>query len=259
MCLGTLACSIVYMAESSSSFIPKRSGNTNRTQPTKRGNFFVFSVISYALFVAAPLASGAVFIYDKYVQKQFVQTVINLDSAIKVFSEADMQRVTEFDERLVVANTLLDSHVSFLALFSILEASSAVTVQFESLSVERINKDTLHATAAMSTDSFDALLFQRAIYDKDTKLTKAELSDIQFAASAPATESESNAARSVESSEEKNLSLSADFIFSADQILYSPTLSISNETPDTPATSNPMDEIITIENASATTTNQTEI
>lgn len=259
MCLRVVPCSIVHMAESSSSFIPKRSGTTNRPQPTRRGNFFALSVVSYALFVAAPLASGVVFVYDKYVQKQFAQTVINLDSAIKGFSEADMQRVTEFDERLTVANSLLDSHVSFGTLFSILEASTAATVQFDNLKIERVNNDTLHVSAAMSSDAFDALLFQRAIYAKDQKIAKAGLSNIKFTGSSPVSDTVPSAPTTAQSDGEKKLSLSAKFIFSASQISYNPEVSmveiplVTTDVVEINETATSSSSII------ATTTNQTSL
>jgi len=217
------------MAESSGSFIPKRSGTVNR-QPVKRSNFFVFSILSYAMFVAAPIASGAVFIYEKYVEKQFAQSVINLDSAIKNFSEADMQRVTEFDQRLVIANAILNSHVSFGTLFAILESSTAATVEFSDISISRADTKTINVTAGMSADAFDALLFQRSVYDKDQNIVRAQFNGITFAGVAPATEN--SASSQSTAPDNKLLTLNAEFTILTDQILFNPTVVTSGRVID---------------------------
>lgn len=218
------------MAESNSSFIPKRSNTTNRQAP-RRSNFFVFSIVSYALFVAAPIASGVVFIYEKYAEKQFAQSVINLDAAIRSFSDADMERVSEFDERLVIADMLLDTHVSFSSLFSILESSTAATVQFNNLDITRVSPETITVSAGMSADAFDALLFQRSVYSKNEKITKSTFNNVTFAGAIPTEGGQSSSQQSA-APESKLLSLEADFIFSAENILFNPVVTQSTDVPN---------------------------
>ena len=81
-----------------SSFIPKRNPGT-KPKSVRRYNFFLLSVISYSLFVAAPLASAALFIYQISAEAKFAAAVKNLEEQIQTFNEDDLARVVEFDER----------------------------------------------------------------------------------------------------------------------------------------------------------------
>ncbi len=209
----------------SSSFIPKRGAAKNKRPAGRKYNFFILSIISYALFVAAPIASAVVFIYEKYTEKVFAQAVIDLDTAINTFSEADMQRVVEFEDRLVAADQLLNSHVSLVSLMNILESNTAATIQFNSLAVERTSPDKLTATAAITTDEFDALLFQRGIYKGNEQIADTKFSAVTFAGAAGEETSSSVSQTEVESANDtKSITLQAGFEFSADSILYTPTL-----------------------------------
>ena len=120
----------------SSSFIPKR-GPGKKPATTRPGNFVVFSVLSYALFVSAPLASAGVFIYERHTQNQFDKAVVALDQAIVNFNDGDLKRVTEFDDRLTTSKLVLESHASIVTLLQAIEKSTAQTVKFKNLEIGR--------------------------------------------------------------------------------------------------------------------------
>jgi hypothetical protein len=204
----------------SSSFIPKRNPG-NKSKPTRRYNFFILSILSYALFVAAPLASAGVFIYDRQADIKFSQAVRTLKTEIETFSEADLARVVDFDERLQASGALLDSHVSLLSIFSILESATAGTVQFTDLKIERTDKNSLTVDASLRTSALDGVLFQRTEYKAKNNIASSSLSDITLIS--PDTEVGKDGKISVASdAESKGVELKAQFVFSADTILYTP-------------------------------------
>ncbi len=187
------------MAEvTNSSFIPKRTP-TQGTRQVRRKNFFVFSIFSYALFVAAPIASGVVFIYEKYTDKIFNQAVLDLDTAIQNFSEADLERVIEFDSRLTNVEQILFNQISYNKVLQILENNTTAGVQFTSLSMTRLSGGSLSVSATVVSDTFDAVLFQKEIIQKISEATQASVTEFVYT---PRTTTSENAASTGSASEE---------------------------------------------------------
>lgn len=200
------------MSESySSSFIPKR-GVTKKPISTRKSNFLVFSVISYALFVAAPLASAAIFIYERHTQNQFDKAVLALDEAIVSFNQADYDRVWTFNERLLVSKDLLNSHISISKALEAIESATAKTVAFKKIDIVRTDTQTLTVTGDLVTSNFDGALFQRATYEGEPKIVEPLFSKVQFV-DAKSEESQSS---------DKYIQFSADFSFLAQDIKFMP-------------------------------------
>lgn len=217
----------------SSSFIPKRKSIDNVRQVRHR-NIYILSIIIYALFIAAPLASATVFIYQKYTENVFQQNVINLDSAIKDFKEADMLRVVEFNERLKFSNQLLNSHVSLVSLLNLLEGATTKTVQFNSLKITQSDQVSLLVEAELGTDSFDNVLFQRGQYKNNQSITSTNFSNLIFT---PITIDMDNTTKG---QDKRLIQLSAQFIFDKDVILYTPNIiNLPSTQQDTNSTTTP--------------------
>ncbi len=165
---------------SSSSFIPKRTQGTKVYQKRTK-SFFLLSIVSYACLIAAPTASAAVYVYQLYTERQFDQIVTELDEAIGGFSEAEMARVLEFDNRLRQATILVNNHVSVARVFDILETQSASNIGFTGLSLKRNGDASVAVEAEIIAPNFDTALFQRGVYMReDNPIDVASLSDITF-------------------------------------------------------------------------------
>ncbi|MFM2340126.1 MAG: hypothetical protein RLZZ360_762 [Candidatus Parcubacteria bacterium] len=166
---------------SSSSFIPKRTAGTKIRQKRTR-NFFLLSILSYACLIAAPTASAAVYVYQIYAERQFNQMVTRLDEAIGGFSEAEMARVLEFDQRLKFSQHLVDSHISVVKALTALEEATARNAGFRSLAIKRLNEETLSVEGELVTTDFDVALFQRGIYKntEEIPVQSAILNEVAF-------------------------------------------------------------------------------
>lgn len=204
------------MPPQQSSFIPKRNSGASKRQP-RQNTFFVLGIISYACLIAAPTGSAAVYVYKLYTQKHFDAAVTTLDTEIKKFSEADMHTVIEYDQRLKTIKTILDSHISVNRALAVLEANTAQTVAFDSLTMERTGKEHLQIEADIVTDSFDAAMFQRKTYLGLDALASSSITDIAFTPS-----DEDGLGRKV--------NFKGDFIFDAEDITFVPDGQISSST-----------------------------
>ncbi len=192
----------------SGSFIPKRNPGAPVRAPRQK-NFFVLSIVSYSLFIAAPLASAGVFIYHLQVQKNFAEVVKNLDTAITSFNQSDYDRVISFNRRLLAVNELVAGHVSITTLLNTLGAATANTVQFKNLELTRTDAEKIAIKADLLTPALDGALYQRGQYDANTIIDTAAFSEVKLIpASAEAAGGE--------------VELKAEFSFSAGDVLYAP-------------------------------------
>ena len=186
------------MSESySSSFIPKHSAGKKAIVSRKK-NYIVLSIVSYALFVSAPLASAAVFIYQRHANNQFDKAVVALDENIKGFKESDLTRVTEFATRLNVSKSKLQSHASVVNVLTAIESATAETVKFKNLDIARLDDSTLEVTGILTTSELDGALFQRATYNAKDIISSPLFTDVKIIPAKSENDSKNTAPKSVE-------------------------------------------------------------
>lgn len=163
-----------------SSFIPKQ-GPAKRRKSTSTRQVYFFTLISYAVLLASFIAAGGVFFYDRYVNAQLDQQVAVLNGEIGIFNEADMQRVLEFDRRLNQAQNRLSNSTSIVSVFEALEDSVTNDIQIDTLSIERKGDETYKLSATIVTDSFDATIFQRGIFQSSNIISSVDIADVNTA------------------------------------------------------------------------------
>jgi hypothetical protein len=170
------------MADSpSTSFIPKR-GPAKQKRRTVSRQVYIFTYASYVLIFASLIASAAVFLYGQYINQQLNNEITALDTEIESFSEADMQTVMEFNNRLVQAAGRLEHAASVVAILDLLETVTIEPVQYLGLTYEREDDEQIVLTADVDTTSFDATIFQRGLFEsntivEDVVFTGVELTD----------------------------------------------------------------------------------
>lgn len=163
---------------SNNSFIPKRGPAKVKAKEISR-QVYIFTYISYILMFATLLATGGVFLYGQYVDQQLNDEIASLNAEISSFSEADMARVTDFDERLQQASGRLDTSVSIAALMEAIEAATIDTVQLLNLSVSREFDSHYTLNGTVQTDSFDSTIFQREVFEQDSSIEAVRISSVQ--------------------------------------------------------------------------------
>ena len=161
---------------SNSSFIPKKTPSKNRKGSSKK-QVYIFTLISYVILFATLLGAGGTFFYNKYIQNQLSDSVLEFGKAVQVFKEDDMLRVQDFDRKVDQANARVSNSISMVAVLEALEAATIETVQIESLSISREGDTSLLLSASVQTDSFDSTIFQREVFDEYSE----SIVDVTFA------------------------------------------------------------------------------
>jgi hypothetical protein len=128
---------------------------------------------------ATLLSSGGVYLYAQYINNQLDLEVEALNSEIGSFSQADMERVIQFNLRLSQAQDRLENSMSVASVFEALQQATIDTVQINSLAMEREGDDRFLIEAAIQTDSFDSTIFQRGVFLRNDTIQDVEILDVQ--------------------------------------------------------------------------------
>jgi len=159
------------------SFIPKRNpikgSRNNAPRP-----IFIGTLLIRVFFFAVLIATVAVFAYQDKLNKDLDKEIVALNDAISSFSEERMQKILDIDNRLNQTRKRLNHTVSMYSLMDTLEASTLGTVRINNMEVKRLDDKNLTIEAEMRTDSFDSVLFQRGIIERDEKLSVTKYEDL---------------------------------------------------------------------------------
>jgi hypothetical protein len=160
------------------SFIPKRGPVDKKKNRVTSRPVYVFTLISYILMFATLIAVAGSYFYSKVVDQNLQQEIALLNAEISSFSESDMQKVLDFDSRLIQAADRLNNSVSVASVFDALEAATIDTVQISTLDLVREADDQFVLSAAIATDSFDSTIFQRGVYQRNQTISDIEITTL---------------------------------------------------------------------------------
>lgn len=159
------------------SFIPKQ-GPVKRSKQTATRQIHVFAIISYIAFVTSLITAVGLFFYEGYVGKQLEAEVNLLSAEIKGFSDADMERVREFNTRLWQADDRLNKSISLVSVLTALESATVQSAAIDQLSVKKTDDSSVTLAARLTTDTFDSTLFQRGVYERNQIIDSVLIEDL---------------------------------------------------------------------------------
>ncbi len=161
------------------SFIPKQAKPVaSRTRTVRK--VYLFSYISYVVFFGTLLVVAALFVYEVQINKNLNNQKSALIAERESFSQSDIERVREFEARLLTANMLFSQHAAVSVLLEGFEKTVLENVQFNNFSFLREPDGTYVASAEGVTSDFDSLLFQRQVLKEDDLFSQSEISNIGF-------------------------------------------------------------------------------
>src|SRR5690606_39022688 len=115
------------------SFIPKQNAAQQKMPaPKRKRTFNIFNFLVFVVFLAAVIAAGAVFLMKTRADAQLSQAQSELAGISETFSTADIHSLRELDQRIKVAKSILDKHLSPTRVFDMLERRTQGLAQFTS-------------------------------------------------------------------------------------------------------------------------------
>ncbi len=161
------------------SFIPKRNPNrTNRQNATQR--VFLGTLIIQILFFSTLLATLGVFVYEKNLKKSLDSEIITFNNEIRAFSEEEMKRVIDLDNRMDQVENRLAHTASIVSIFEALEVATVQSIQIRNLNLKRVDDSHFTIDSVMETDTFDSVMFQRGVLERDKNLSVTKVSDLKL-------------------------------------------------------------------------------
>lgn len=161
-----------------SSLIPTEASGAIPVQMKRRRTIHAFGLIATIIFVLSLLGAIGVFLYQNYLGKQLESAKTALGS---VGNEEDARKIAEirlYDEKLRIAQNLLDNHVAVSKVFEEIEDSTKETVQFRSL--EFVHDPGFEAVLTLTgvTEEFSSVALQKMQILEDTIFSEFVLQDI---------------------------------------------------------------------------------
>ena len=135
----------------------------------------VFSGVLFAFSIF--IFFGIKFGYTSYLDDQSIKIDQQLESLAKKINEADQEKFIGFYSQIVNLRTVLEKHLFVSNTFKILEKYIIQTVFFKDSSFD-VNSNTIQAMG--STDSFNSLAQQMAIFEKAPEITKVSLDAVSL-------------------------------------------------------------------------------
>ncbi|MBP9836284.1 MAG: hypothetical protein KBC78_00415 [Candidatus Pacebacteria bacterium] len=161
------------------SFIPKRNtSRPNRQNHTER--VFLGTLLIQILFFATLLATLGVFVYEKNLKEKLESEVISFNNEISSFSEEEMKRVIGLDNRMKQVSGRLAHTASVVSIFEAMEVATLQSVQIKSLKLVRTDDTQFSLESNMETDTFDSVMFQRGVLERDDNLTVTKMADLKL-------------------------------------------------------------------------------
>jgi len=163
-----------------SSFIPKETTSVP-TQIRRKRTLNLFSLIGSTLLIASLLGVLGIYLYSGILNKRLETAKSALNEASSEDSDAKIAEIRSFDEKLSIANTLLENHISASRIFEELESSTKETVQFKTL--DFTYEPGYDATIVLSgnTEEFSSVALQKLQLQKDNLFSDFRVREITLA------------------------------------------------------------------------------
>lgn len=161
------------------SFIPARP-TKGKVKAGSIRKIYLLSYLSYILFFCTIMAAGGIFIYKVSLSNQLEQQQDLLAQERQSFNQSDLVRIQDLDFRIDTAMERLNQHVSVVSILTALEQSTVESVYFLDFNYSRLAGGLPEVVLSAKANGFDALLFQKDIFDSNPILQGASLSSVSM-------------------------------------------------------------------------------
>lgn len=147
-----------------SSFIPTKISLGEKPREEYGSDAFDVIVLLgvIALVVAGTMAAG-VFLYKQFLSNDLAAKKEQLNKAKKAFQPDLVRDLTRLDERISIAEGILQSHIAPSAFFDVLGQITLKTIEYKNLDYEYTGPDTLHVLMNGKAASVNGIAYQARV------------------------------------------------------------------------------------------------
>lgn len=156
------------------SFIPKKSPTSNR--PVKKSLDLIF-LITFVIFLLTVFFAMGVFMYQTFLTKGIEESKLMLEREKSNFDVDSIQQLIRLDDRLAIAETLLEDHLDLTGIFEILQADTLKAVQFKNFEFE-VKTDGINILMDGVTDDYATVALQADIFGNNPLIKNTIFGDL---------------------------------------------------------------------------------
>jgi hypothetical protein len=148
-----------------SSFIPTKISLSERPREEYGSDAFDVVVLLgvIALVVAGTMAAG-VFLYKQFASNELAAKKAQLNKAKEAFQPNLVRDLARLDERISIAEGILQTHIAPSAFFDILQQLTLRSVQFHSMNFDTAVADKLHIKMDGKAASVNSVAYQSSVF-----------------------------------------------------------------------------------------------
>lgn len=163
----------------SGSFIPKRN---SQPKPSVRSNkrIYLFSYLSYIVFFGTLLSVIGIYLLNQQAERKLEDSIVAVEQARTSFNQEQISAIVDFEERLNVAQELINTQLSVSELLGLLEGVVLRSVQLNTFSYTKNDAGGPLMSVSAVADDFDSVLFQRMTLAEDEVFATAAVSGVAF-------------------------------------------------------------------------------
>jgi 2-hydroxy-3-keto-5-methylthiopentenyl-1-phosphate phosphatase len=222
-------------------------------QIRKRHTVHIFSLVGTIMLVCSVISVGGVFLYKQYLEKELDSLKGQLSALDSGENDRKMLEIQQYDQKLNIAQTLLDNHIAISRLFDTLGLSTKETVRFKGIDYKYDPGFDAEVKLSGDTRELQSVALQKMQFFKDNIFEDFVVQNISMAS--PETEIEGDQKnKGVQGQEIVDLGVSFDvhgqfnkesISFTGDEKVSSTRSADTTNAPTTgTVTPNPMNETI---------------
>lgn len=165
------------------SFIPKQSlpnettGAVSQRNPNRGSSGGIIFLLGVIIFVGVATAAVGVFLWRNYVENEIANKSTMLKRSREAFQPELIRELERLDNRIIVAESLLDKHKSPTALFDLLAERTLTSVQFSTFSLQIDGGGALLEMGGRATD-FESVALQSDVFGSNQFIEDPIISDL---------------------------------------------------------------------------------
>ena len=161
------------------SFIPHDVSRPSSEARAREGSVLDLAVlISIVLLVASGVLGLGVFLYQQYLSNSSASKINQLKDAKKQFSPDLIQMATRLDDRMRMADAILENHIAPSIFFHMLEKNTLDTVSFRSLEIQTGGEKEMIVKMNGIAESVNSVALQADLFSKGGIITSPIFSNI---------------------------------------------------------------------------------
>lgn len=139
----------------------------------------VMSLVSTFLFLAACIAFGGTFVWERQLNSKITQQQSDMRRSLEGFDERFIKEVTRLDSRIKEASKILVNHVSPSTFYSLLSEYTLATISFSKLSISDMRESGLRLTGEGEALRYESIVLQSDEFGKSGFLRNVLFTNLQ--------------------------------------------------------------------------------